>query len=75
MQNDWWTALAERTQRYANTGDMRTRTHTHTNTYTRTHTQTHTRTHADIHTHARTHAHAYTPVSYTHLTLPTNAEV
>ena len=23
MQNDWWTALAERTQRYAGMGDMR----------------------------------------------------
>ena len=23
MQNDWWTGLAERTQRYADTGDMR----------------------------------------------------
>ena len=23
MQNDWWTALAERTQRYADMGDMR----------------------------------------------------
>ena len=27
------------------------------------------------HTHARTHTHTRTPVSYTHLTLPTNAEV
>ena len=24
MQNDWWTGLAERTQRYADMGDMRT---------------------------------------------------
>ena len=24
MQNDWWTRLAERTQRYADKGDMRT---------------------------------------------------
>ena len=23
MQNDWWTGLAERTQRYADMGDMR----------------------------------------------------
>ena len=23
MQNDWWTGLAERTQRYADIGDMR----------------------------------------------------
>ena len=23
MQNDWWTELAERTQRYADIGDMR----------------------------------------------------
>ena len=25
MQNNWWTGLAERTQRYANMGDMRAR--------------------------------------------------
>ena len=24
MQNDWWTGLAERTQQYADMGDMRT---------------------------------------------------
>ena len=28
-----------------------------------------------VHTHTHTHTHAHTPVSYTHLTLPTTAEV
>ena len=65
--------------------------HTHTHTYTHTHTlhhaharahtHTHTHTHAHTHTHTRTHARTHThttpctPVSYTHLTLPTNHRV
>ena len=64
----------------------RTRSHAHTQTYLYTHTHAHTRTQARTHarthalTHARTHAHRHThththtphtPVSYTHLTLPT----
>ena len=43
------------------------RTHTHTRTRTHTHTYTPTLTHKHIRTH--------TPVSYTHLTLPTSSYV
>ena len=35
----------------------------------------HTHTHAHKHTRTHTRAHAHTPVSYTHLTLPTNHRV
>ena len=33
------------------------------------------RAYAHTHTHTHTHTHKHTPVSYTHLTLPTTAEV
>ena len=56
-----------------------TYTHTHIHTRTQTHTHAHTHTHTNKQTHTRTHAHihihTHIPVSYTHLTLPTNAEV
>ena len=42
-------------------------------THARMHVHTHTRSHA--HTHTHTHTHCHTPVSYTHLTLPTMAVV
>ena len=38
-----------------------------------THTRTHAHTHTHTHTYTRTHIH--TPVSYTHLTLPTMPDV
>ena len=58
-------------------------THTHTHTHTRTHAHTRAHTRASVHTHTRTHAHTHThththtrtPVSYTHLTLPTRSLV
>ena len=63
-----------------------TRTHTRTHTQTHTHTHTHSITHTNIHAHThsvtQTHTHTHThtpdglpPVSYTHLTLPTNHRV
>ena len=56
-----------------------TRIHTRIHTHTHTHTHAYTHTHACTHTHARTHAEKETeggrPVSYTHLTLPTNHRV
>ena len=67
------------------THHTRTHTHTyihaHTHTYTYTHTYTHTHIHILTHTHTythtniRTYTHAHTPVSYTHLTLPTICSV
>ena len=65
--------------------NMRACTHTYTHTHTFTHTHTHTcacthacthaHAHAHRHTHTEIHTHTHTPVSYTHLTLPTTAEV
>ena len=37
--------------------------------------ETHTHTHTNTHTQAHTHTHTLTPVSYTHLTLPTRFAV
>ena len=59
--------------------DRQTDTHTHTHTHT--HRRTHARTHAHTHIHTRTRTqtqtqtHTHTPVSYTHLTLPTSYAV
>ena len=50
-----------------------TQTGTQTQTHAHTHTHTNTRTRAGTHTHTR--AHTNTPVSYTHLTLPTRSLV
>ena len=66
------------TREHTHTHDH-TQTHTHTRTHSYTHTHAHARTlartHASTHTHTRTRTHSRTqvrtPVSYTHLTLPT----
>ena len=46
-----------------------------THEYTYIHAYIHTYLHAYIHTYIHTDMHTYIPVSYTHLTLPTNREV
>ena len=58
---------------HARTHHTRARTQTDRQTDRHTHTHTRARTHARTHTHMFTHTH--TPVSYTHLTLPTMAVV
>ena len=53
--------------------------HTHTHTLSLSHTHTHTRSlslsHTHTHPYTHTHTHTHTPVSYTHLTLPTRMVV
>ena len=55
---------------------MRACTHTHTHTHARAHMHTHTQTYTHMHAHTGTHTgSSLGPVSYTHLTLPTNVQV
>ena len=52
-----------------------THIHRHTQALTHTHTSTSTHSHSSTSTHTHTHTLSLSPVSYTHLTLPTNVQV
>ena len=79
--------VSEHTHMYLNFCCQGAHTHTHTHTQLQSHTLSHTHTHTGTntytlsltHTYTCTNTHAgtntYTPVSYTHLTLPTRSTV
>ena len=79
----WWLSIAGcggcETHTHTQRWGCETNTHTHTQGRIHTHTQMgmHTHTHTDKHTHTQgcMHPYTHTPVSYTHLTLPTSSEV